>query len=103
MSEIKIFPCPFCGEKLSNIEKFPMLYQHPSNDCFFSELVVKQDQIDKWNTRKPMEYILKRFSQIEELDSVAHIKDSREETLTNGYVKGIKKAIEICKEAGGIE
>ena len=60
----KILPCPFCGGELQNIEKYRMLYQHPTNNCFFSELVVKQDEIDKWNTRKPMERIVDRLEEM---------------------------------------
>ena len=52
---------------------------------------------------KKLERILKRLGQIEGLDSVAHVEGSEEEILTNGYVKGIKKAIEVVKEVGGIE
>lgn len=121
MSEIKLLNCPICGKEIDTEEDLyiperdwkPTFYDpdsggdpiniHCKCGLEFSTGTYDWNEFEKaWNTREPMERILKRFRQIEGLDSVAHIKDSREETLTNGYVKGIKKAIEICKEAGGL-
>ena len=63
------------------------------------ELIKNKPTVDeKEIIRKPMECILKRLRQKEELDSVAHVKGSQEEMLMEGYVKGIKKTIEIIKE-----
>ena len=53
--------------------------------------------------RKPMERILKRLGQKEELEVVAGEKGSLEDARLDGYVKGIKKAIEVVKKEGGVE
>lgn len=126
MSEIKLLPCPFCGGRVGiaifgydgeewysttkiGVENQCTCRMFMESEKFYAddeESVKekhKQDLIKAWNTRKLMERILKRLRQKEVLDSVAHIEGSQEEILTNGYVKGIKKAIEIVKEEGGIE
>lgn len=51
-------------------------------------------------SRNRMERIINKLRKKEELDSVAHITDSREEALTEGYVLGIKKAIKVIEEEG---
>ena len=52
---------------------------------------------------KVFERILKRLGQKEELEVVAGEKGSLEDARLDGYVKGIKKAIEVVKKEGGIE
>ena len=117
MSEINLLPCPICSREI-DIEKNlyipvrdwkPTFYDpdrggdpiniHCECGLEFSTGTYDMSEFEKhWNTRKPMERILKRLGKIEELDSVAHIEGSREEILIDGYIKGIKKAIEIIKE-----
>lgn len=108
MSEIKLLPCPFCGGEATFSDSIEDRFAEVHCIKCGVKINVKgypalSKAIKQWNQRKPMERILKRFRQMEELDLVAHIKGSLEESLTNGYVLGIKKAIEICKEEGGIE
>ena len=93
MNNKKILPCPFCGEALENIERYRMLYQHPTNDCFFSELIVKQDEINKWNTRKPMARIVE---QLEEERKFVLFEMEEPKMFA-----GVERAIEIVK--GGVD
>ena len=104
MSEIKLLPCPFCGGKAEIGDCGSGTFKiQCENDCIAGNNHFLRKDINvlvrAWNTRKPMERILKRLSSKEVLENVAPSDD----VLTNGYVKGIKKAIEICKEEGGIE
>ena len=68
----------------------------------------KQDLINRWNTRKPMERILTRLEEKseehEETRRIAHGKglynvEERQESKASCFME----AIEICKEEGGIE
>ena len=107
MSEVKLLNCPFCGRKAEmRYNKDGFAYVLCANDGCYARTdgCLNENEASRlWNTRKPMERILKRLNSKKVLEYVASVKDSKEETLINGYVKGIKKAIEICKEAGGIE
>jgi hypothetical protein len=118
MSEIKLLPCPFCdGEAQIWCEKMSPFEQNhiPDNDGYWYSVECKEcssmtdnclseeEAINKWNIRKPMERMLKRLGQKEELEVVASVKGSLEEARLEGYVKGIKNAIEVVKEVGGIE
>ena len=105
MSEIKLLPCPFCKAELKKWDYMPnVFFEHPYNGCILSgkKVLESEHDIKAWNTRKPMERILKRLESKKVLEYVASVKGSKEETLINGYVKGIKKAIDICKEEGGL-
>lgn len=110
MSDIKLLRCPFCdGEaKLCDASsgtngryrvrcKEISCTLRPKTEWYET----KDEAIRHWNHRRPIERILKRLEQIEQLDSVAHVEGSNEEILTNGYVKGIKKAINVVKIEGG--
>ena len=106
MSEIKLVPCPICNGK-ANIEN---VFGRNGVICEDCDLMYRgkyeesvEEVVKKWNTRKPMESILKKLRKKEELEVVAGVKGSLEEARLDGYVKGIKKAIEVVKKEGGIE
>ncbi len=100
MSEIKLKPCPFCGGEIKLDEDD--FYMFCCNTCgagitFAHELedgtaedCTKEESIERWNTRKPVERI------VEQLESEIVGKTTAEE-----FDNGIKKAIEIVK--GGVE
>ena len=121
MSEIKLLPCPICngevkialfgcgGEEWYSITRF----DDEDNSCqcrlfvesekFFAEddESVKekhmQDLINRWNTRKPMERIIERLEE-ERKYSYENFKDEE-----RAWRKGLRTAIKIVKEEGGIE
>lgn len=96
MSEIKLLPCPFCNEELEIVGK-GHYFAHKINDCILQHLCFAKDDeeaIELWNTRKPMERIIERFEEEIEQNPEASLRE---------YRAGFYKAIEICKEEGGIE
>ena len=70
MSEIKLLPCPFCGGEAKML-KFPHCERKyvvicENESCMASVgvySITKEDAINKWNTRKPMERILTRLTE----------------------------------------
>jgi hypothetical protein len=116
MSEIKLLPCPICngevkialfgcgGEEWYSITRF----DDEENSCqcrlfmesekFFAEddesvkEKHKQDLINRWNTRKPMERIIERLEEGSFPKSLGNVTE---------LVILKNKAIEICKEEGG--
>ena len=69
--ELNVLSCPFCGESLYKDNEFSdsfgrniLFYKHPKNDCLFSECVVGDYDIKKWNTRKPIEKIIEKFEEV---------------------------------------
>lgn len=99
MSEIKLLPCPFCGEeaKLSKSGSYAVVSCLNSscngNACCY-KYDSPQEAIEHWNTRKPMERIIERLAE-------ASFKDSSE--VYNFWILDRDDAIEIVKEEGGIE
>ena len=64
MSNERIEPCPFCESQLEMLINKPWLvYRHPENECLLSNRVVTETEIEKWNTRKPMERIVERLEE----------------------------------------
>ena len=91
MSELKC--CPFCGEK-PKIATCDWGYSVKEYWCYCSSCGCetkkyhsKEDAIEQWNTRTPMDNIVEK---LEEEKS-----DCGERT---GYFKGIEKAINIVKQ-----
>lgn len=103
MSEIKLLPCPFCGgEARLRGERYfqPNVRRNViCKECFSNSGWYKTDEeaIKAWNTRKPMERIIERLEEEKER------KISATKTEINLRKAHFKKAIEICKEEGGIE
>lgn len=121
MSEIKLLPCPICngevkialfgcgGEEWYSITRF----DDEENSCqcrlfmesekFFAEddesvkEKHKQDLINRWNTRKPMERIVERVHDITKV-----YLDARN-PKESAYVVRKMDVINILKEEGGIE
>lgn len=63
MSEVKLLPCPFCGEQLEVVGK-NHYFAHKINGCILQHLAFEtndQTGIGLWNTRKPMEQIVERL------------------------------------------
>lgn len=51
--------CPFCGDRLITRERKDIFY-HTKNGCLLQGSILMQDQLELWNTRKPMERIVER-------------------------------------------
>jgi Lar family restriction alleviation protein len=104
-NESKLLNCPFCGGEAEicdgYIEEFLKTeymkyvqcnYCKASTKLYFTE----KEAIKAWNTRVPMERIMER------LESESRFYNSASDS--DQYIRnGIKKAIEILKEEGGIE
>ena len=104
MSEIKqrLLPCPFCGgEAEFPIRDGSWLW---CKECGAetSYCYTREEAIEKWNTRKPMERIIERLEECEE-----ELKGLQYKSVNSyGYYnqrKGIELAKDIVKEEGGIE
>ena len=112
MSEIKLLPCPFCGgDNLGFYHNhlFRDGYEVRCYDCHFGlqESRTKQEAIEAWNTRKPMERIIERLEEELKLSDIEKERCIRENPLqfdeAKGYSTGISNAIDFVKEEGGIE
>jgi Lar family restriction alleviation protein len=100
MSEIKLKRCPFCGGEAKfeiNREMGGTQYQVLCTKCpttvgryWFWK---KEDAINSWNTRKPMQDVLERLEER---------RFDYYEELEIDIVDGIDQAIEIVKEVGGM-
>ena len=101
MSEIKLKSCPFCGsEKILYIsEKDYFGIKNVSISCLechisqTGDCETKEEAIEKWNTRKPMDEIVERLE--EERKKLPHVQHWTDND------KVYKNAIEIVK--GGVE
>ena len=59
---IKAKTCPFCGISLENIPPSKVFY-HVNNGCILSSENFSINDIEKWNTRKPMQEIVERLEE----------------------------------------
>ena len=105
-NKIKLLPCPFCGGEAVVYDDD---YNHYAIGCKLccdvTPITTWEDTEEKavaiWNTRKPMERIVERLEDIKKvnpLGRIGHPKVVRSETI-----RVVNKAIEICKEEGGID
>ena len=120
MSEIKLLPCPFCGnnDRRVGIRRMGKKgYKVVCGKCGASgsyvaikdwhdnKMIAQGQAIKLWNTRKPMERIVERLEEVsnektEIWSGIGRTDDSR---CYGFYVLGIDESIEIVKEEGGIE
>ena len=99
MSNIK--NCPFCGVGLLDEDRG--FYCHPVNGCLMSGFPVKndKDEIEKWNTRKPMEAIIKQLEfQAEQHNKRADEFLDKNIQISNhnrGRARSYEHALEVVK------
>ena len=108
MSDERLKPCPFCGGEAICIERasnYPYIYGVMCMDCHCRTSFGKDtDKVIKtWNTRKPMERIVKKLEKRQK----AFICKNTEpcdypERLGCCYDRAINDAIDIVK-AGGVD
>lgn len=106
MSEIKLLPCPFCNSEVKMMDigegehdhYYMIQCQNPNCDgatCYGENS--KEEVAKRWNTRKSMERIVER---LEEERKYSYENFKGEERI---WRKGLRTAIKIVKEEGGIE
>ena len=125
MSEIKLLPCPFCGGEAVIYHQSSKYTNRDGNfvhcmecgcrtklfECYGNTTKThedtKQEAIEAWNTRKPMEQIVERLEEELKLSDIEKERCIRENPLqfdeAKGYSTGISNAIDFVKEEGGIE
>lgn len=109
MSEIKLLKCPFCGGE-AKVLRFPKCERKyvvicENEECMASVGVyslTKEASIDKWNTRKPMQEIVEKLEEEVETTYLNKMEERVEKKQTTGFALGIRSAIEIVKEVGGM-
>lgn len=105
MNEI-LLKCPFCGVSLKKIgskRRGNQFYVHDYKgpDCILKEFSFKADDEEKmkqWNTRKPMQNIVKRLKKKHE-ESTNDYHDLQDVSCLGG-MNAYRNAIEIVKEEG---
>lgn len=110
MSEIKLLPCPFCGgNKVGlwhNKSISPLIlgtHNVQCYDCHFglAPSKTKEEAIEKWNQRKPMQEIVERLEEesfwtASTYDEDGYCNDDSQEVVD------LNRAIEIVMEVGGM-
>lgn len=114
MSDIKLLPCPFCNEELEVVGK-RRYYAHKTNGCILQHLCFETDDVEAikyWNTRKPMERIVERLEELENMNKELveeymkkpySIDNSIKQNMYLDRMTGVHDAIEFVKEECGIE
>ena len=108
MSEIKLKPCPFCGGE-AQVMRFPRCDRKYvvicGNELCYASIgnysVTKEEAIQAWNTRKPMDAIVEALNDAGN-QRVENAFGGREEWEAIAYRQGTRKAIEIVRK-GGVE
>ena len=84
----KIKNCPLCGVKMETTDY--QHYFHPDNDCILHGFVIDTNarrSVESWNTRKPMDRIVKRLG------------EPTNYTIVKGkHFTTVERAIEIVKQ-----
>ena len=103
MSEIKLLRCPFCGGEAEllkgqcEIDNYVMCLECRSKTKLYN---TKASAIKAWNTRKPMQNIVKRLKKKHE-ESTNDYHDLQDVSCLGG-MNAYRNAIEIVKEEGGL-
>lgn len=115
MSEIKLKPCPFCGGE-AKINRMPHLWEY-SVQCNDVDCIVhpetegyekREEAIEAWNTRKPMERIAeqlevlreKEYDDSDEESDLTDPDDIYDEGRSQGRYEAFRNAIEIVQKGG---
>lgn len=102
MSEIKLKECPFCGSDRLYITERNYFGENYCTisciECHISqtgnEFETKEDAIEQWNTRNPMDRIIERLEDMR--------KDIFQKDYDSDVINDFDEAIEIVK-VGGVE
>ena len=94
MSEIKLLPCPFCGGKaelqkgMCELDNYVMCLECRSKTKLYN---TKESAIKKWNTRKPMQEIVKKLE-----------KKINNRLYDPNWNAGIIASISVVESVGGL-
>lgn len=121
MSEIKLLPCPLCGEsvEIDEIPPHTHLIATYMVDCDGSAIIecrcgcsimrkTRAKAIEAWNTRKPMDKIVKQLEEEKEQSYadfesyVNNMNSSLDGEYDDFFHKGLGRAIDII-QTGGME
>lgn len=111
MDEPKLLPCPFCGGEARKRVAFPCdadglemnLYIVGCETCGieFSWLWDEEAAVELWNTRKPMDDIVKKLeAERDKTDFVETSRPQRQYVYGNSYRPLFDTAIEIVRKGG---
>lgn len=104
MSEITLQTCPFCGMELRR--NMRMNYEHENEDCILNGFEFTEDEVDDWNTRKPMDKIKERMEEEREIAHADFTKYVNEyspcldDEYDDIFHRGLERAIRIVKDGG---
>ena len=117
MSEIKLLPCPFCGGKAVIYHQSSKYTNRDGNfvhcmecgcrtklfECYGNTTKThedtKQEAIEAWNTRKPMERIIEQLTESKE--HYRRLWNKNQDDEDYGALSAYENAIDIVKEEGG--
>lgn len=99
MQSRKVLPCPFCSKGFRI--NCSGAYEHDSDDCLLHGFeICNEKQLEKWNTRKPIEQAIKQLEKQQEdleTDMWARENDNWYGQYCNGRSEGIDDAIDILR------
>lgn len=104
MSDKKLLPCPFCGGEARFSTEAGNWINCKSCGAETDYFEQREEAINAWNTRVPMERIVERLEDVRVLATQNACLNDVERECYNVYCETcyMDRAIEIVKEEGGL-
>lgn len=103
-NEIKLLPCPFCGEKAEIINHRSGEYAVECTNCYGKthRSVTEKLAIERWNTRKPIDRIVEQLQ-----EKAREAQEAGDRQISIDYremdystAQAFSEAVEILKDGG---